>query len=237
MWDSGIPDVAVFLLFLQNLSFNLNMLQPSVCLLCWQVHTPTTVFVFVDCFDFVNLGLCLRTGNETITMGCIISILYLELGLFRRGICWYYYRRHDRHWACIGQLFRKDERGSAIGLAMPGLSLGVLCGAPVGGVLAAEFSNAMPFIVLAGIAVLPVIIAFRTMISSDTNRTDESVNRRASINRLSFREPDSLMNGCNICLFDYSRLSTHYLFAGLVSPLQSPVDCFSKFNNVILCSL
>jgi hypothetical protein len=228
MRDSGIPDVAVFLLFLQNLSFNLNMLQPSVCLLCWQVPTPTTVFVFVDCFDFVNFGLCLRTGNETITMGCIISILYLELGLFRRGICWYYYRRHDRHWACIGQLFRKDERGSAIGLAMPGLSLGVLCGAPVGGVLAVFKCNAL-------YCSCQYCFQYVDFLWHQSNCW---VCERTSIYQSPFfQRTDSLMNGCNICLFDYSRLSTHYLFAGLLSPLQSPGDCFSKFNNAILCSL
>lgn len=62
--------------------------------------------------------------------------------------------------ALLAEVFPKEERGKAMGLAMSGQSGGVLLGPPIGGWLYEAGGYYLPFIIAAGIALLAGLLGF-----------------------------------------------------------------------------
>lgn len=66
-----------------------------------------------------------------------------------------------------------DKRGQMMGIAMSTVTLGVLVGPPLSGVLVDAFSSASPFLVAAGVAVIDLILLL-SLITGSPRQTDDT---------------------------------------------------------------
>jgi predicted MFS family arabinose efflux permease len=125
----------------------------------------------IDRFDRRTVLLTSYAGFAVSTLFCGLSNSYVQLLLCRglAGACGGI--AASAIMAIIGDVFHDSRRGTAIGIITSAFAVASVVGLPLGLYLAKHFGRGMPFLAIAGVAVPVWIVAFRSLPSLTSHRT------------------------------------------------------------------